>query len=294
MISLATGYAASRFIHVAAVLQLFGIGLFSEWLAPSGLRPQLRRAFGNTARVLAWLVWLTAAGILALQGGQMGQGWADTLRPDIWLAVLHTQFGEVWLWHLSLALAAVIITAAPAQSIWRQRGLLMASGAMVITLALTGHTASGAGLRGVLQQGNQILHLLAAGWWLGSLVPLLWCLPLLRQAARNDALQALIRFSRSGHLAVALVLLTGVLNGYLILKPWPLSLDSLYQRLLLAKVAVVVIMVLLAVTNRYRIVPAMVRHHPKGVYYLTMLTLIELALGSIVLMLVSLFATLEP
>jgi len=294
MLTLAACFSASRFIHVAAVMQLFGIALFSEYLAPPGLRPYLRSAFTRTVRGLGWLCLLTAVIILALQSGQMGQGWTDTLRPSIWLAVLHTDFGTVWIWHLSISLAILLIIGCSDVSPWRQRLLLMATSWLLVTLALTGHTAMSQGLRGVLQRINQVIHLFSAAWWLGSLVPLLWCLPLLRQATRSDAMRALIHFSQSGHGAVALVILTGIINSCLIVGHWPLDFSSVYQRLLMLKIAVVAIMVIIAVTNRYRIVPMMTRHHRRSIQYLMMLTLTELVLGNVVLILVSIFATLEP
>ncbi|XBS68324.1 copper homeostasis membrane protein CopD [Acerihabitans sp. KWT182] len=294
MLTLAACFSASRYIHVAAVMQLFGITLFSEYLAPAALRQSLRGAFARTVRILAKFSLLTAAIVLALQSGQMGQGWSDTLRPSVWLAVLHTDFGTVWGWHISFALAAVLISGRANLPPWRQRLLLAAASALLLTLALTGHTAMSLGLRGILQRINQIVHLFSAAWWLGCLVPLLWCLPLLRQTAREDAMRALIRFSQSAHGAVALVILTGIINGYLILGQWPPDLSSLYQRMLMIKIAVVVVMVLLAVTNRYRVVPMMSRHPSRAVHYLTILTLAELVLGNAVLILVSIFATLEP
>ena len=294
MTTLAAFFSASRFIHIAAVMQLFGIGLFTEYLAPSGLRSCLRLSFARTVRILACISLFTALFVFMLQGGQMGEGWQDTFHPAIWLAMLQTDFGLVWIWHIAIALAAVIIVAGPMLSARRQQLLLLAVSGLLITFALTGHTAMSTGLRGGLQRGNQILHLFSAAWWLGCLVPLLRCIPLLSQALRPVAIQALIRFSRSGHAAVALVILTGIVNSCLIIGQWPPDLSSVYQRMLLIKIAVVALMVILAITNRYRVVPMMARHHPHGLRYLSLLTLTEVALGMLVLILVSVFATLEP
>ncbi|MFP3435633.1 CopD family protein, partial [Paraburkholderia sp. SIMBA_061] len=73
---------------------------------------------------------------------------------------------------------------------------------------------------------------------------------------RSDAVSTLIRFSRWGHLAVALVILSGVINSLIILGNWPLDVASPYQRLLLFKTALVALMVMVALANRYAIVPA--------------------------------------
>ncbi len=294
MISLAASYSACRFVHIAAIMQGFGIALFCECLAPAGLRGALRNSLGATIRIMAWLSLLTSAGILALQAGQMGDGWPQTLSPAIWLAVLNTAFGSVWLWHLAVALLAVLAAGLHTLTAMRHRLLLAALSVLLVSQALVGHSAMYDGMRGALQRGNQILHLFSAAWWLGCLLPLLICLPRLRGVGRNDALHALVRFSRSAHFAVALVIISGLVNTWLVLGQWPLDWASAYQRLLLFKIAAVVLMVVLAITNRYGVVPAMGRQPKGAIRLLTLLTLAELVLGCAVLLLVSIFSTFEP
>ncbi|TKI08226.1 copper homeostasis membrane protein CopD [Martelella alba] len=294
MLTLAAFFSVGRFVHIAALMQLFGILLFGEYFAPATLRPRLRALFARAVGILVWWVFLTAILIFLAQSGQMGEGWGDVIRPAIWLAMLHTVFGSVWLWHGIIALAAVIIAAGPPQSAQWQRGMLLAAAGLLITYSLTGHAAMSDGLRGVLQRGNQILHLFSAAWWVGSLAPLLCCLPLLRQADRPEAISALIRFSRSAHVAVAVVILSGWLNVRLISGRWLPGFTNAYHWLLSVKVALVGVMVILAIVNRYRVVPAMARHHPRGVHYLAILTAAELILGAVVLLIVSVFATFEP
>ena len=99
------------------------------------------------------------------------------------------------------------------------------------------------------------MHLLAAGFWLGSLAPLIASLRLTKdQAASANALFALRRFSSLGQIAVATVLATGVVNSWLVLTAWPTG-SSPYQALLLAKIALVAIMAALALANRYVLLP---------------------------------------
>ncbi|HEY0208636.1 copper homeostasis membrane protein CopD [Acerihabitans sp.] len=294
MLSLAECYSACRYFHIAAVMQTFGTALFCEYLAPPALRDRLRASLGATLRILAWFALATAVILLALQSGQMGDGWAQTLSPAVWSAVLGTSFGTVWLWHMAIAVAALFAAGRGPLTATRSRLLLAAMAGLLASQALVGHTAMSVGLRGVLQRFNQIAHLFSAAWWLGGLLPLLFCLPLLRQAQRPDALRALIRFSRSGHGAVAMVIFTGIANTMLVLGRWPLDWSAPYQRLLLIKIAVVAAMVILAATNRYAVVPAMARRHPAAIRLLTLLTLMEMILGNLVLVLVSIFATFEP
>ncbi|WP_406705160.1 hypothetical protein [Sodalis sp.] len=80
MASLPAWFAACRFIHFAALIQLAGVLLFSERLAPPALQPLLRRAFRRSQSGLALVGLLTA---IALQVGLMGQVWPDTLRLEV-------------------------------------------------------------------------------------------------------------------------------------------------------------------------------------------------------------------
>lgn len=294
MSSLAAWFSAWRYIHIAAVMQTFGMTLFCAYLAPQDLRTRLRSGLSGTTRILTWLAFISSIMLFALQGGQMGGGWPQVISGQVWYAMLGTAYGEVWLWHMLIALAAVFAVGIRPMTSARHHLLLLAMAGLLASQALVGHAAMRTGLMGALQRLNQIVHLCSAGWWLGGLLPLLMCLPLLRQSSRQDALLALIRFSRGGHIAVALVIASGIINTVLILGQWPVTWSSLYQRLLLIKIAVVAVMVMLAVTNRYGVVPAMARHHPAAIRILTVLTLAEMVLGNLALVLVSIFATLEP
>ncbi|RTG30467.1 copper homeostasis membrane protein CopD, partial [Serratia marcescens] len=158
-----------------------------------------------------------------------------------------------------------------------------------------GHAAMHEGALGALHRANHAVHLLAAGYWFGSLAPLLVCLRYLSPPQwRSDAITTLIRFSRWGHLAVAAVIVTGIVNSLIILGGWPLNLGSPYQRLLLIKTALVALMVMVALANRYAIVPAMSRVPALAQRGVVLACWLEVGLGMAVLLLVSLFATYAP
>nr|MBA2816825.1 copper resistance protein CopD [Candidatus Pantoea persica] len=160
------------------------------------------------------------------------------------------------------------------------------------TMALTGHAAMRDGAAGALQQLNQLLHLTGAAFWAGGL-------PLLMREARrivwrSDTIRSMMRFSRYGHLAVALTLLTGLIN-MLLIAGWPAQCRlNLYAVLLAAKVALVVLMVSVALFNRYVLVPRF-RLAGKGAqHYFIRMTQLELLLVCGVVGLVSVFDTLSP
>lgn len=291
--SLATLFVLCRFVHFAAVMLMFGTSLFTALLSPQRLSPYLTRDVRPLLVSCTWLAGLSAVALLAIQAGQMGDGWADTWRLEVWWAVLGTTFGEVWRWHLGISLLALL-------SLWlaeprRTQLLALLSTLFLVSMAFIGHAAMHDGALGVAHRFNHALHLLAAGYWFGSLLPLLVCLRYLAQPqSRSDAVTTLIRFSRWGHLAVALVVLTGVINSLIILGRWPLDIDSPYQRLLLFKTALVALMVMVALANRYAIVPAMSSMPQLAQRGLVLACWIEVGLGAGVLLLVSLFATYAP
>src|ERR1700722_1749322 len=137
---------------------------------------------------------------------------------------------------------------------------LLSAGSLV-SLVFVGHAAMDEGWLGDLHEANDAVHILAASGWIGCLVALVPCLDMLDDPElRRRACAALIRFSSVGHVAVALVLMTGVVNTYLVLGRWPVHFASLYQLFLLGKVILAFGMVTLALVNRYAVVPRLRVH----------------------------------
>jgi copper resistance protein D len=281
-----------RLLQFAAAMLLFGAAVFQAALAPPALAGAIHRPLRRMAAAAILVVAATACFWLSLTAGQMGDGWADAYDPETIRSVLiDTQFGRVWLWRLALAFLLLGLLALGRHDRWPMLAVLAAL--VLGSLGLVGHAAMHTGPLGWLNRLSHIVHLLAAGFWLGSLPPLLVCLR--RGTATGlapDVAAALSRFSRLGHPAVALVLATGMINTWLVLGTWPMHVGSPYQALLMAKVGLVTGMIGLALVNRYRLVPRL----PKGdgVRMLRLNTLGEVLLGLGAVGLVSDFATLAP
>jgi putative copper resistance protein D len=109
-----------------------------------------------------------------------------------------------------------------------------------------------------------------------------------------DAKIALRRFSSAGHIAVSLVVITGIVDTALILGHLPDDLASPYQLLLDAKIVLVIAMASLAVINRYVFVPRLRRQPECAVANIRNGTFAELALGAGVLALVAIFGLMDP
>lgn len=285
-------YIALRFIHFTALMVLLGSAICCSLLAPQQFKPVLVRRLRAQWRPAVWLSLISACLLFMAQAGQMGDGWRDTLSPDVWQAVLTTRFGSVWIWQILLGLAtlaAVLIAPRAMPGL-----LLLLAAAQLIMLAGVGHAAMHDGALGAFQRINHAIHLLSAGWWVGGLLPLLVCMHMAHKPRwRGPAITAMMRFSRYGHLAVAAVLVTGVVNSLLILG-WSLPLESGYLRLLALKVVLVLVMVMLALVNRYVLVPRFDTAEAGAQRRFIQLTWLEVILSVAVLLLVSIFATWEP
>ncbi|WP_342324937.1 copper homeostasis membrane protein CopD [Kosakonia sp. BYX6] len=287
---LAAAFVGLRFIHFATLMLIFGCALFSAWLAPRELRRLLTQRFHILQRYCLWLCAASAIMMYAVQGGMMADGWPDVWRPVVWMAVVGTQSGTILAWQIIIALLTLI--AALLQPMQQKRLVLLVAIQFLLAAGL-GHAAMRYGVMGVVQRGNHALHLLCAAMWLGGLLPVLFCMQLASGQWRQPAIAAMMRFSRYGHLAVAGVLLTGMINTLLIqglVWPW----HSGWGRMLLLKCALVALMVAIALVNRYVLVPRLSLDNEAAQQRFISLTRAEVGLGALVLAAVSLFATWEP
>ncbi|SDR29601.1 putative copper resistance protein D [Rhizobiales bacterium GAS113] len=282
-----------RLLQFAAAMLQFGVSVFQSTLAPAALARALDRPLRRMSGAAILVVFVTTVGWLLLAAGEMGEGWADTWNPETIGAVLfHTEFGQVWLWRLGFAIVLLGVLAFGRHDRWPIVALLAAL--VLGSLGLVGHAVMQAGAFGWLNRLCHVIHLLAAGFWLGSLVPLIACLrSMTDQAVSANALVALRRFSALGHVAVATVLATGAINTWLVLGQLPINVSSPYQALLLAKISLVAIMLGLALVNRYVLVPHL-RSAFDSLRLLRWSTIGEIILGLGTVGLVSIIGTLAP
>lgn len=276
--------AADRWIFAAAAMLVFGIAVFTGLLAPARLGDHLaRRLRGLTIgsgllAAAAALVWLS------LDAATLGEG------VTAMSLLTTTSFGRMWAGRSAVAVSLAIIACGRSP-----RLTAAAAGLTLASLAFSGHARLDDGWLGVVHQANDAMHVITAGGWFGALVPLLPCLRALSAAEwRSDAVLALRHFSRAGHGAVAVALLTGIGNTALVLGRWPTDWLRPYQALLAAKIAAVAGMVALALLNRYRFVPRMRQDASTAIRAIALGTLAEIILGGAVLALVAVFGLLDP
>ena len=283
-------YVSLRFIHFISLIVAFGCVLYGAWWAPVALRRLMMQRFYPLMRYLLSASALSALLMLTAQGGLMGNGWPDVWQPAIWQAVAGTQFGSVWVWQILLAFVALAL-------VWLKprrpgRLLLVLFCAQLLLLAGVGHAAMNDGWLGIVQRTNHALHLFCVASWFGGLLPFIYCLRLAHGRWRQAAIATMMRFSRYGHLAVAGAIASGAVNALLI--QGGLISASPWGHMLLLKCALVAAMVVIALVNRYVLVPRMSAGGTRAEQLIVRTTQIEIALGALALFAVSLFATWEP
>jgi copper resistance protein D len=261
--------AALRWAHLLSALVLVGIFGFSL-LAGRPAHPTARAwerrmlAFARSAGLAALV---SAAGLLALHAAYVAGRPEAALDPAAWLRVLGaTRFGAVWLLRVGLVLLLVALVWARERedgvadwAAFRAQGWLLAA-AGAAALAWAGHAAA-VEPGGAAALGADLVHLVAAGAWLGALGPLAL---LLRVAAtpegadaRPYAVLAARRFSRLALVSMVVLVSTGLWNAWELVGDVPSLIGTRYGWLLLLKVGLLTPILSLAAINRRRLLPAL-------------------------------------
>jgi copper resistance protein D len=287
-----TALAICRFAHFLAAMLAFGVSAYLWAYTPERLRVALSPAARPVALIASLVALITAIAWLELESASMADDWNAAVDPEQIGAVLtDTAFGRVWAAHLVLA-AALVAVVAFSRAGWAATSLV--SAALLASLGLVGHAAMQTGAEGVLHRANHAVHLVATGAWIGGLVPFVMCLRAYqRDDLRKDAVRAMAAFSYWGQFIVAAIVLTGAVNIALTSHRPPIPPTTPYRALLIAKLIVVAVMIFLALINRFVIAPRL-KTNANALAILRATSLVEIALGCVVVALVSVFALLDP
>lgn len=249
--SLAAIMPLVRGLHLAATLSLLGTVSFIAWMLPAapavpdGLRRRLARLWwiSGSVALLAGAVWFV------LQAGAIAG--ADTLSDlldALPVVAAHTRYGNVLMARLALLVVAIPLAAAN-----RRVPLYLTLGLVAIALGLQGpigHAGATAGAPGNELVLSECLHLLAAGIWLGALLPL-WLS--LRALAPEQAASVCERFSPIGLGCVLVIAGTAFAQGLELIGSVPALLGTTYGHIALLKIALFLIALVLAALNRLRL-----------------------------------------
>lgn len=254
-------------------------------------------------RSLASLGLAAAAGVtlaLLLASARQILEFRDPFAPlgeDVAL-LMGSAWGSAWKAGVAMACASVV-------GFWMARGgrswawWMAAAGALGAAAypGLTGHAAGGEGtLRFVLLSAD-LLHVVAAGTWLGGLASLLW---LERRRPAADAMSAAASllpslvpaFSPVAMVSVATLVVTGSLASWAHLESVSSLWTTPYGRLLLLKVVVVAGVLVVGALNWRRLTPRL--SEPDGPGAMRRSALVELALANVVLVVTAILVRTSP
>lgn len=294
-----------RLVQYAGATILFGLSLFllhalpaAGAASPSRL-PWARWVLAGGAALLALGSALAIAAQASLFEGSLARGFTLEAMGSV---VSYMTLGQAAAARAVLALAAllVVILASPGRATLVATATLGAGA--TASLAWLGHAAATEGTLGWIHLGSDILHLLAATVWLGALAGFALLLGSPDAPGKREALhQGLHGFSGLGSVLVAVLLLTGVVNSWVLVGPDRIGEIAAtgYGRLLLLKIALFLLMVCLAAANRFRHTPRLGQVLAGGdtagaVSALRLSVGLEAAAGAAILAVVAWLGTLAP
>lgn len=215
-----------------------------------------------------------------------------------------TPVGEAGLLRILALLAMLPLLAVnrPVQGL-RRPALLALSAVTLASLAWNGHAAAGDGVAGRLRLAAGIVHLLAAGAWIGAIAAIVQ-LALRRQGLRlrertHELWQAAHGFAVPGTIIVALLAMTGTYTYVDLGGSIQTLTGAAHGRWLLLKLVLVGGMLGLAALHRWRLVPALAVSirggwQPRPLRSLRHSLACESVLALLVLACVAILGTLDP
>lgn len=209
-------------------------------------------------------MFLSGFALLEMTASMAGVPVARVDAASLSMVLTATPMGKAWIVRVA-ALAVVVAAglAGRARSVPALAAASVGGAVALVSLAWDGHGAMDEGAAGWLHLSADVAHLIAAGTWVGALACLLMLAA--RSSRHVDTAhlrtthRALEGFSLIGTVVVAVIILTGCINTWMIVGPDNLSAlpYSLYGRLLIAKVVLFLSMLCFAAVNRYRLTPAL-------------------------------------
>lgn len=204
---------------------------------------------------LAALV-IGTAGVLFMHGAYVsGGGWADIVNASLVADVVTTRLGLALIARLVLGVLWFFVIIGAARGLadgapWKNAAFLLSVGT-IVTFSVSGH-ASAVPLP-VVSVATDIGHMGALSVWIGGLIALATAV---RGLESDQYVEVAQRYSRLATWAMPATVVTGVATAVRLLGGLDELTSSDYGKLLLGKVALVVVVVLFGVGARRRLAQA--------------------------------------
>ncbi|AIX76651.1 MULTISPECIES: copper homeostasis membrane protein CopD [Enterobacterales] len=296
-----------RFFLYLDLMVLFGLPLFELYAVKGTLKKSV-----SLFSVWSFFFILISVGIVLslanmLLVAQAMSGVTDA--GEITLHIIEMVIGETavglsWVIRLAaLVLAFIGLGLRLRNAVLSRYVLTLSGGTALATLAWGGHAAMNDGMSYYLHLLSDIIHLSAAGAWVGALTAfaILLCIKKAQTASHVRQLaEALTGFSRAGTVIVLSIVITAVINFFFIVEDPVKSLPgSHYGLLLLIKTGLFFVMLLLAAANRFRLAPALENalgqgHYKTGIALMRKSIITEFSVSILILATVAWLGTLSP
>jgi len=260
---LTTELIIARAIHIGASILLAGIFIFDLVMLAPARRPGTDDLHEIERRLFRLAVWSLVAALFSallwfcLEVASMsGLPLTNVFSVTAWSTILfETQFGRVWQLRLGLIAALFVLVATALGKIKARRSLApvlcLLSVVLLGSLGWISHAAAASvhpfGLLG------DMLHLCAAGGWIGGLVPLTVFLMYVRApfSLCETVARVVYRFSTISLCCVSVLVVSGISNSWLLVGSIYALFTTPYGRLLLFKLTLFAILIGFGARNRF-------------------------------------------
>jgi putative copper export protein/mono/diheme cytochrome c family protein len=288
--------ALLRGLHIAALVSLVGTLVFLTLVAPSAMSectieaPVLRLRLLRLARIsvafalIFGIAWLTVES--AVIAGVDSVAMTFHALPVV---ASRTQFGQ-WL----LVRGILLLLALPFLRRWRPGNVVAAivAAAALAVQPMLGHAGALGGSVGTTLILSEILHLLAAGAWLGGLLPLFITIGTLPHIA---AAKACRNFTPVGLIAVLLLAGTAVVQVMQFMGGLPGLLGTGYGQVALIKLGLFAVLLGLAALNRLALTDRLAGSAPDTARrHMRVSVALEMVLGLLVVITAGFLASHSP
>lgn len=295
----------ARWVQFSAATILLGTSLFPFYALPSQtatdtaqLTQTARRAvviaaLAGAASAVAWV----AASIVNIAEDAGSLFDPETLSQYF----LETSFGKVWAFRLILAIALMVVVLLARGHLFIRNGatglVVVLAGALLVSQAWIGHPASLPASERSIVIAAYAVHVLGAAVWLGALLPLGFLVVRARRggdAARCTAEFALRRFSPVGMIAIASILLGGVVNAISRASSFDAFAASTWGQIVILKIAIASAMIFVAALNRFVLMPRLSEQAEIATARLARNIAFEQAAGLLILAAAALLGVFHP
>jgi putative copper resistance protein D len=298
----------TRAVQIAASILIAGIFTFDFVTLGLTGRSESNDLHEIERRLFRLAFWSLIAALLSallwfwLEVASMSElSLKNALSTSAWGAVLfETQFGRVWQLRLGLIAAAFVLVASALAQVKARRALVvvlwLVSVVLLISLTWISHAAAATVHPfGVL---GDMLHLCAAGLWIGGLVPLTIFLARVRASfsSGETVVRVVHRFSTLSLCCVSVLVVSGISNSWLLVGSIHALFTTPYGRLLLVKLTLFAILIGIGARNRF-LIKAKPLKAPAGRNVLSQLrrnVICEAWLGSAVVAIVACLGVTPP